>query len=627
MGDLVPLPGVATTVPAVLPAVVTESLGNARAHLVQSTDDAADLLRWLSTKTEIALDTETTGLDHDLDHPRLVQIGDAMDGWAVPFERWAGVIDDVAKRFQGIYRMHNAPYDHTMLVNGGITLPRHKIKDTRLMAHVLSSTGSLALKNLAQRYVDPRAAAAQQELDDALGRHGGWTWRTVPVTFQPYWTYGALDPILTYRLCDQLEPLVMHEAPLSYQLEMAVTWVCERMARKGAKIDREYTATYAEELTNYVAQVEQWCKSYYNLSPGSSDAVIEILQRDGAVFTKRTKGGALSLDKEVLNGIDHPLAGAVLGRRQAQKIVSTYLRHYLDSSTRDGRVHPSINTVGGSAKNPFEPGGTKGVRTGRMSMDEPNLQNVPVRTKEGKRIRNCFVADVDHQWIKCDFDQIEMRLFAHLAGDDALINTFRGGGDIFLNATREIFADNEIAKGDVRRQHVKNGFYAKLYAAGVEQFARTAGIRNQVGDLDLPVASAFLIRLDQMYPGIRSFQREIETLARSRRNAEGEAYVRSPLTQRKHTADEGREYALVNYMVQGAAGEILKMKMLEVDQAGLGQFMTIPVHDEIDLDVPRNQLADVLVTLSDVMNDTTLLSVPVTATISVGDRWGEVKDL
>lgn len=608
---------------------INQPLHEARAHLVKTTDDAAELLRWLSTKSIIAIDTETTGLNHLTDRCRLVQVGDAMDGWAIPFERWAGVVDDIAARFDGEYIMHNAPYDHSMLTNGGIVLPTGKIHDTRLQAHVLSSTGPLALKTLAQLHVDARAAAAQQELDDALGRHGGWTWETVPVTFQPYWMYGALDPILTYRLWEYQTPRVQAEAPLSYQLEMAVTWVCERMARKGAKIDREYTAIFAEELTLYVQQVEQWCKQNYHLSPGSTEPVIAALERDGVTFTKRTKkGGAISLDKEVLGKLDHPLAGAVLGRRQAQKLVSTYLRHYLDESIRDGRVHPSINTVGGTAKNPFESGGTgRGVRTGRMSMDSPNLQNVPIRTKESKRIRNCFIADEGNSWLKVDFDQIEFRLFAHLAEDPELTKTFFEPGDVFLTNTRQIFNDETIDKNDIRRQWIKNGFYAKIYGAGLDQFALTAGIRNAAGELDLPNAAAFLLRLDQMYPGIRRLQRQTEELARQRRRSEGDSYARSPLTNRKHVADEGREYALINYLVQGTAGEILKMKMLEADQAGLGEFMTLPVHDEIDLDVPRDQVDDVVATLRDVMNDSTLLSVPITSTVSLGQRWGDVEDL
>lgn len=609
-----------------------DPLSHARAHLVQTTEDAAELMRWLSTKTKIGFDTETTGLDHDTDRPRMAQVGDGRDGWAIPFERWAGLVDDLVRRYDGEYVMHNAPYDWIMMRHGGVNLPTHKIHDTRLMAHVLWSTGPLGLKPLAQQHVDSRASAAQAALNDGIGTHGGWTWANVPVTYEPYWVYAALDPVLTYLLDEKLRPQVTREAPNSYELELRVSWVCENMARKGARVDRAYITAFIDELRGHVHDVEAWCESYYaGLRPGSDEQVIEVLLRDGVPLTKRTGAGRFSIDKYVLGALNHPLAQAVLSRRQAQKLVSTYLGTYLSSSERDGRVHPNINVVGGTAKDPFESGGKRGVRTGRMSMDGPNLQNVPIHTKESKRIRNCFVADDDSDWIKCDFDQIEMRIFAHLAQDKNLLRAFdptlNGGVDVFTASARDIFGDGTLARDDLRRQHTKNSWYAKLYGAGVEQFARTAGIRLTNGEPDLPTAQAFLSRIDQTYPGIRLFQNAIATRGQERLRDEGEAYVRSPVTQRKHVADAGREYALLNYMIQGSAGELLKMKLLECDQAGLGEYMTLPVHDEIDLDVPHENLDDVLATLRDIMNDDTLLSVPLTASIGVGPRWGEIEDV
>jgi DNA polymerase-1 len=601
-------------------------LGDAECHLITCTDDAAEMLRWLSTKTEIGYDTETTGLDKDNDRVRLVQVSDANTAWVIPFERWAGVVDDLVARYEGIYDMHNAPYDVALSRNGGIIIPTHKVKDTRLMAHVLSSTQPLALKKLAQRHVDVRAGAAQEALNAAIGGTGGWTWANVPVTFQPYWMYAGLDPILTYRLREKLEPLVLVDAPRSYELEMAVSWVCERMERNGAHIDLQHTQKFSDELLDYIDQVEKWCLSVYGVKPGTTQDVVRVLEAAGVQLFKHTAKGAISLDADVLSNVNHPIAGAVLGRRQAQKINSTYLRHYLEDVGSDGRVHPSINTVGGTSKNPFESGGGgRGVRTGRMSMDHPNLQNVPVRTKEGKKIRNCFDVEPDHTWIKADAEQIEMRLFAHVAHDQNMINAFKNEGDFFLSMTHAIFNDNTIKKDDVRRQHVKNSGYAIIYGAGIEQFAKTANIRDQYGQIDLVAASAFIQRFKEVNPGVPRYQAEVERIAAQRFRDEGESYARSPLTNRKHVADQGREYALVNYIIQGTAGELLKMKMLECDAAGLGEFMTIPVHDEIDFDVPNDRLEDVTATLRDVLNDDKLLDVPFTWSIETGPRWGECK--
>lgn len=586
--------------------------------LVDSVDDAAALLRWLSTKTEVAFDVETTGLDVDVDRVRLFQLGDEERAWVVPYERWVGLVDEVVRRYEGIYVTHNGPsYDVPICRKHGIVIPPHRVRDTRTEAHVLDSTGSLALKNLAKRHVDPRADWGQHKLEEALGARGGWSWETIPYDFEPYWFYAGLDTVLTKRLDGVLWPRVQAEAPASYELELAVAWVAERMERHGVLVDRPYVGAFADRLRAYVDQVDDWCRATYDVYPGSDLQVIDALRRDGVELTKLTASGRPSVDKEVLSSLEHPLARAVLGRRQSVKLVSTYLETYLELSDRDGRIHPSINTVGGMAKNPFEPGGSKGVRTGRMSMNGPNLQNVPIRTTAGKKIRDAFIVAPGHRWVKADFDQIEMRVLTHLTREPGLIEAFTSDGDFFVNLARDLFADPTFRKSDPRRQLVKNGGYAKIYGAGIPKFAKTAGVPTDD-------AAAFMRRFDGLYPGVPTWTREIERAALRALDREGEAYVRSPLTQRKHVADAGRLYALVNYLIQGTAGEILKMKLVEADHAGLGHYMILPVHDEVDLEVPTPDLDDVVTTLRDVMNDDGLLAVPVTASIEVGERWGSV---
>lgn len=584
--------------------------------LVNSVDDAFALMRWLSTKDEIALDIEGSGLRKYTDKVRLVQFGDQREAWCVPFERWGGVVEDVVRKFQGTYVTHNGPnYDIPMLRNAGIDIPQHRVHDTRLMAHVVDSTGSIALKNLCKRLIDPRAASMQQELDDAM-RKSGWGWDTVPVDFQPYWLYGGVDTILTQQLKDLLWPQVQAQSPDAYQLELAVVWVTERMERKGILVDREHTRRFQDELTEYITAVEAWCENTYNVYPGSNAKVIKTLQDQGVEFVKRTASGNISLDKEVLASLDHPLAQAVLGRRRAQKVASTYLGNYLALTELDPRIHPSINTVGGSGKSAFEPGGNSGVRTGRMSSNDPNMQNVPTRGVFKKKIRNCFVAAEGHTWVKCDADQIEMRGMAHMSQDPAMIAAFNAEGDFFVNMARQLFNEPEFQKSDPRRQFVKNGGYAKIYGAGIDKFSATAGIHPDEG-------RAFMQQFDATFNGVVRWTRELESLARRRLESEGEAYVRSPLTNRKLVADSGKLYTLVNFAIQGMAAEILKIKIVEADAAGLGEFLLLPVHDELDLEVPDDQLGDTLATLHDVMNDDKLLSVPITWSSDVGKRWGD----
>lgn len=592
---------------------------------VGCTEDAMELLRWLSTKTKtdhIAIDTECTGLSIERDRVRLAQVGDSRMGWVIPFERWGGVLEDVIKRFEGIYVCHNAPYDIGMLGKESIQVPIHRVHDTRFMAHVLSSTGPLGLKEISAAIIDPRATAGQDVLTSALGKGGGWDWSNIPLDYAPYVMYAALDPILTSLVFEALYPMVMRDAPRSYEIELGVAWPCHRMERHGARVNREYVTGYRDQLAAYIAQVDAWCQQHYGIAnPGSDRQVIAALHADGVQWDKRTKGGNPCLDKEVLAELGaHPLAQAKLARNRAVKLYGTYLQNYLELSEYDGLIHGSINTIGGRDQNPFEPGGKgQGVRTGRMSMSNPNLQNVPRRGEYSTAVRKAFVPSPGNVWIKCDFDQIEMRILAHLSKDDGLRGAF-GQGDFFVNMARQIYNDEGITKDDPRRDPTKNAMYALGYGASADKFATTAGI-------DTAAAAAFMARVKALYPGIPKMQREIESLAAKRRHAEGEAYIRSPLTNRRHVADPGREYALLNYEIQGMAGEIMKMKIIECDQAGLGDYMVFPVHDEQNFDVPADRVDEVVATLRDIMNDNTILDVPITASVGVGPSWGEAKDV
>lgn len=603
-------------------------------HLVDSVDEAFALMRWLGERPDqlgaIALDTESTGLSPERDRVRLVQISDDKTGWAIPFERWGGVVEEIVRKWRKRYRMHNATFDVSMLDAMGIHIPRHLVDDTRLAGHVLEPTESTALKNQASRHVDPRAASLQRALDEFMTK---WTWETVPIEAEGpasiYWQYGALDAILTFQLGDVHLPRVQAEAPRAYELELGVSFVVSNMERRGTKIDREYTQQYSTMFLEFIEQAETWCKQHYGVNPGSNQKVIEVLQREtNYEFTVRTDSGALSLDKDVLRDVirqtGHPLAETVLRRRQTQKLQSTYLRRFLEYSEWDGFLHPNINSVGGSGKKTGSAEGLYGVRTGRMSMDQPNLQQLPRRSEENALaiiVRNCVVPrDENHILLMSDFDQIEMRVLAHLAQDEAMRQAFQSDVDFFTQMARNIFQDETIVKKDPRRQTTKNSGYAKAYGAGPAKFALTAGIT-------LEEAQSFLARFDALYPGVRRLQSEVDRMARQRKQQEGIPYVRSPFTNRRHVADDGREYALLNYLIQGSAAEILKMKLLELDAAGLGEYMILPVHDEVIFDVPIAEQEAAIKTIRDVMNDDTLCSVPITAGVARGLRWGEKEDI
>jgi DNA polymerase-1 len=575
-------------------------------------DDVSAFHLWLNRKQDNEMlywDTETTGLKPEVDHVRLVQIGDERDGWAMSWARWSGVFEDVVRKHTGRWGGHNAPFDWQFCHQAGITMDRTRVDDTRPMAHIVDPVMSTALKRQAARYVDPRAGNAQTDLDDALGKNGGWTWATIPVTFDPYWSYAALDPVLTAQLDAHHRPIVMAQAPRAYEIENTVQWITHDMERSGVHIDVEYAKLNRAKFDKYCREVDSWCQLEYNVKPGSNAAVIAVLEREGVQFFKATKSGAVALDKDVLEGIDHPLARQVLQRRQLQKISSTYLSHYVDDVDADNLLHPSINTLG--------------ARTSRMSMSDPNLQNLPRRNERNPAatvVRNCIIARPGHTLLLCDFSQIEMRMLAWLSQSPALLEAFMGEDDFFVNLARQVFLDDTITKDSPLRGRIKNVGYAKIYGAGVTKLALTAGISVQQ-------VRETLAGFDNSAPEVRVFQDLTYREAMQRRSSEGRGYTLCPLTGRRHYSDPGKEYALVNFKIQGGAAALFKMKVIELEQAGLAPYLVALVHDEVVLDVPNNLVPDAVNTLQRVMNDATVLApVPVTAEVSFGQRWGEKRD-
>lgn len=583
------------------------SLSDTNLTLVNSMEDVSALLQWLGQSRPyhaLGLDTETTGLNPAIDKIRTVQVGDHTHGWVIPWDTWRGLFLDILSRWDGRWILHNALFDYRMFKSAGVIIPQHLIDDTMIQSHILEPHMSRALKSQASRHIDPVASSLQNELSSTK-----WTWENVPIDYEPYWTYAALDPILTYKLYEHHAPLINERALKSYEIEMNVSWVVDNMSQYGTHVDIDYTQDKYDKFIEYCNDVEIWCKAHYNVKPGSNQAIIEILQREGFTFERLTKSGALSLDSEALEAIDHPLAHAVLGRRQAQKMASTYLRFYLNQSDSSHLIHPEFNPLG--------------TRTGRMSCHNPNLQNLPRRgtSKFGDVVRNCINSRYgdDGVLMMCDFDQIEMRVLAHVAREPAMISAFTSGGDFFVNLARQLFGDDTIVKSDPRRQITKTSAYATIYAAGINKFALTAGI---------PVAQAreFRNRWNTTYPRVHQFQNDMLQLGGERQRSEGYPYTSSLLTGRQFVADPQKVYTLVNYTIQGMAAEINKMKIIELDRAGLGEYMFATVHDEVLLDVPTNIMHDVAYTLRDVMTDHDLLSVPVTAGVSYGKRWGEKKD-
>lgn len=589
---------------------MSQGLEGVKLHLVESLDDAYACANWAihgfnggpGPDGAMGLDTESTGFKwHGKDYARTVQVGDGQHGWMIPVNTWWGLFLDIMKHHRGPIDMMNAKFDYAFLRKAGIELEKSRIRDVGVMSHILEPHMSRALKTQAARFIDPAATALQHLLDDAIGGKSGWTWETIPIDFEPYWSYGALDPVLTYKLSEHHLPLVQEQAPKALELETAYQWVALQMETNGVHVDVDYAEEHFSKFTGYCVEVERWCKKTYGISPGSNQSVIKKLQEAGYDFDKTTASGALALDKDVLESIEHPLAQAVLQRRQLQKMASTYLSHYIENADGDSLIHPTINTLG--------------TRTSRCSMQDPNFQNLPVRGGNPgiKVIRNCVTARPGRTLVFCDLDQIEMRGLAILSKDRGLLDAFRQPEDFFVTVARNIFGDPYLVKSDPRRQPTKNSMYAKIYGAGLAKQALTAGVTIDqmkfVND-----------NLNAAYPGIEEFA--------SFTFNEGmiNGYATCPFTGRRHYADRGKEYTLVNYKIQGWAAALFKHKQLELNAAGLGDWMILAVHDEIILDVPNEDLDDAVHTIQSIMNDYDMFEIGITSGVSYGQRWGEKKE-
>jgi DNA polymerase-1 len=605
--------------------MTSNGLGDVKLHLVDNVQKANDFISWLGERrphNAIAIDTETGelpgGKRDDALSPwhgqlRLVQVGDGQTGWSIPWNEWSGVFYEAMDKFDGPIVCHNIAFEARWFeIQSRWQIPWHRAHDTMIMAHLIDPLGSGALKNLTSRYVDANAARMQQVLDDGMVKNG-WTWGTVPIDFQPYWAYGALDPVLTMRLWEQFWDKCGPGQPYAnaYELEMNTRRIVTRMELNGARLDLDYSKKKYEELVNYTEQVKEWGKKNYNgLSITSNTQLVRIFESLGAEITQLTPSGQKSASADQLKLLVRDgtpeiqeLASTVLKQRKADKLANTYFSNFINDNV-NGFVHPSIKTLG--------------ARTGRMSIQNPALQTLP---KGDDTVRRAFLPkDNNHVIITSDLDQVEFRMFASLSQDPNLINLFNladaTGSDPFTEIGREIYQDPTMQKSDKRRGLIKGVVYGRLYGAGVAKQALTAGVPE---DQMRAVSNEF----DKRFPGMQVFQKRVEDAGMRRLQTTGQGFVNT-WTGRRLPCDEDRVYTLVNYLIQGGAAEVFKSNLVKLDQADLTEYLIVPVHDEIVLNAPRESAAEIQQIVRECMTTRDGWAVPLTADVDGPlENWGE----
>ncbi|QKS31295.1 MAG: DNA polymerase I [Candidatus Accumulibacter similis] len=589
--------------------------------------------RWLQKIGDCelcALDTETTSLDPFA--ARLVGLSLAVapgDAAYLPLaHRYPGApsqlpqdavlarlqpwLEDPARAKIG----QNLKYDQHVLANHGIRLAgvRH---DTLLQSYVLESgrdgVRGHDLGQLASRHLGLQTIPYEALCGKGVNQIG-----FEQVAIDQAAAYAAEDADLCLRLQQRLYPQIDGDAGLRRiyeEIEMPVRDVLFRMERTGILIDADLLTQQSHEIGKRLLELEERAHAAagqpFNLN--SPKQLAEILfDRLGLPVKKKTPSGTPSTDEEVLSelALDYPLPKILLETRQLAKLKGTYtdkLPKMINATT--GRVHTSYAQAV--------------AVTGRLASSDPNLQNIPVRTAEGRRIRAAFVAPPGSHLLSADYSQVELRIMAHLSQDARLLAAFAAGEDVHRATASEIFgvAPDEVG-ADQRR-------VAKVINFGLIYGMSAFGLARQL-DLERGAAQSYIDRYFARYPGVAAYMEATRAAAKSQGYVEtvfGRRLWLPEIRSSQAGRRQGAERAAINAPMQGTAADLIKSAMIAVqgwlDSEGLRTRLLLQVHDELVLEVPADELPRVRGELPRLMSEVATLRVPLVVDIGVGANWDE----
>ena len=573
--------------------------------LVRSHRDLESMFSWLGERRPwLAIDIETTGLNVGRDKVRLFQIGDARCAYALDWGEWKGACLEAVASYSQPIVLQNALFDLKFLKRDGMTIPQHLVHDTMIMAHLADPVRTTALKPTARRLLGPEWGAGEDVLKSAMSA-AGWDWATVPTDFPAYWQYACLDTVLTATLAEKLWPSAQRYRE-AYEVEMAFIHVLRDAEIAGVAIDPDYCRSALGQLQLKMATLlpQIHAAAGREVNPLSDIQVIALLQEQGATLTKRTERGQLSTDKHVLLALrdEFPVAGLIAEYKETSFLVTSHFSKMLELAAPDGTghlaVHPSTRPVG--------------ARTGRTSVTDPPLQTIP----RGRVVRDGDIAREGHRLVLVDYDGMEMRFMAGDAPCPAMLEAYGRGEDVHKWVASEVFGVPQDAVDREMRGLAKNAGFAKIYGAGVETFADTAGVPPAR-------AQAFLDRYDELFPEVVQWQQRLMNTAMQGRVGREWPYVETILG-RKLPVEPDKLYKVTNFRDQGSCAEIAKMAANRLANAGLGDYFRVFVHDELMLEVPEEDADDILHDASELMKDDNVFAdLTFTASGEHVQRWGD----
>jgi DNA polymerase-1 len=590
--------------------------------------DEEALERWARKLEDAAIsciDTETTSLDPMRAELVGISLSTAPgEGAYIPLtHRYAGApaqlpMDQVLSRLRPWLEdaakpkvAQNSKYDRQVLGNYGLA-PRGFAHDTLLQAYVLESHQRHDMDALATRFL---GASGLLQYADVAGKGASM----IPfdqVEIERAAAYAAEDADVTLQIHGALLPRLKRDPKLDRiysDIEIPVSGVLLTMERNGVLIDGALLSRQGQELGQKMLDLERKAHELaggpFNL--GSPKQLCDVLFTRLKLKTiKKTPSGAPSVDEEVLEKLaqDHPICSALLEHRGVAKLKSTYT----DKLPR--MVHPRTGRVHTNYAQAV-------AVTGRLSSNDPNLQNIPVRTAEGRRIREAFIAPPGSKIVSADYSQIELRIMAHLSGDKGLVDAFSRGEDVHRHTAAEVF---DTALTDVSSEQRR---YAKVINFGLIYGMSAFGLAQNL-DIERSAAQSYMDKYFARYPGVAQYMERTRQEARERGYVEtlfGRRLWMPDITSSNMARRQGAERQAINAPMQGTAADLIKMAMIAVqgwiERERLATKLVMQVHDELVLEVPEGELADVKANVEKLMMGVASLDVPLVVEAGVGDNW------
>ena len=500
-------------------------------------------------------------------------------------------------------------YDRHVFANHGIEVQGY-VHDTMLQSYVLEVHKPHGLSSLAERHVG-RTGISYEDLCGKGAHQIGFAQVDVPKAAE----YSCEDSDQTLDVHGALWPRLQKEDKLKfiYDLEIASSETLYRIERNGVLIDAPMLAQQSHQIGQRIMELERQAHELagqpFNLS--SPKQIGEIFfTKLGLPVVKKTATGAPSTDEEVLEKLaeDFPLPAKILEHRGLAKLKGTYTDKLAQlAHPRTGRVHTHYAQAV--------------AVTGRLSSNDPNLQNIPIRTPEGRRVREAFVAPAGSVIASADYSQIELRIMAHISGDEALLSAFTSGLDVHRATAAEVFG---VAVNDVSTEQRR---YAKVINFGLIYGMSAFGLARNLG-IDNTAAKNYIERYFARYPGVKQYMDETRLSAKSKGYVEtvfGRRLMLPEINSPNGPRRAGAERAAINAPMQGTAADLIKLSMNEVqrvlDTEKRATKMIMQVHDELVFEVPQTEVDWLRIEVPRIMAGVAALKVPLLAEVGVGPNW------